>query len=124
MPDQAVRDALAKDQLIDITTTGRTSGEARRIEIMFQYDGENVWITGRPGRRSWYANLVAHPDFTLHLKQSVQRDIPARAHPIRDEAARRAFFERVRERWPAEQGEFEIDKWMERSPLVRVELAD
>ncbi len=120
--DDAARAALASDQLIDITTTGRTSGEPRRIEIMFQYDGANVWITGRPGRRGWYANLLAQPKFTLHLKQSLQRDLPATAHAIRDEAGRRSFFDAMRSRWPAAQGEFDIDKWMARSPLVRVEF--
>ena len=30
--NDAVSDALANDQLIDITTTGRKSGEARRID--------------------------------------------------------------------------------------------
>ncbi len=122
--DDAMRQALSKDVLIDITTTGRKSGEPRRIEIMFTYDGENTYLTGRPGRRSWYANLVANPRFTFHLKQSLQRDLPAVAHPIRDEAARRAFFTRVQERWPASQGEFEFEKWMTRSPLVRVEFLE
>ncbi|HWO94350.1 MAG TPA: nitroreductase family deazaflavin-dependent oxidoreductase [Dehalococcoidia bacterium] len=120
--DDTVREALANDRLIDITTTGRKTGEPRRIEIMFMYDGQDMYLTGRPGRRGWYANLLAQPSFTVHLKQSLQRDIPALAHPIRGEAERRAFFEGVASRWPADQGEFEMDKWLARSPLVRVEL--
>ena len=66
MNDQ-IRDALAKDRVIDITTTGRVSGEPRRKEIWFHNLDGNLYITGTPGKRDWYANLVAHPEFTFHL---------------------------------------------------------
>lgn len=77
--DGAVRAALDNDLVIDITTIGRKSGEPRRKEIWFHKFGDVVYITGRPGRRDWYANLLAHPDFMFHLKESVKADIPARA---------------------------------------------
>ena len=46
-----VREELAEDPTIDITTTGRRSGESRRIEIwMFDIDGR-FFIAGSPGPR-------------------------------------------------------------------------
>jgi deazaflavin-dependent oxidoreductase (nitroreductase family) len=77
-----IEQALANDRVIDITTTGRRTGEARRIEIWFHRIDGRFYITGTPGARSWYANLVAHPDFTFHLKESAQADLPARATPV------------------------------------------
>lgn len=87
--DTAIRQALAGDLTIDITTTGRRSGQARRLEIWF-YEIEGRWyITGLPGTRDWHANLLANPSFTFHLKESLQADLPARAIPVRDQAERR-----------------------------------
>lgn len=78
----AVEQALAADRVIDITTTGRRTGEPRRIEIWFHRIDGRVYITGTPGARSWYANLVAHPGFTFHLKESTQADLAAVATPV------------------------------------------
>ena len=85
--------ALDHDQVIDITTTGRTSGEPRRIEIWFHRVDGRYYITGTPDRpRSWYANLVANPAFTFHLKQSATADLPATARPITERAERERVF--------------------------------
>src|ERR1700743_2481632 len=81
--------ALASDRVIDITTTGRQTGEPRRIEIWFHRADGKYYITGTPGRpRSWYANLVVHPAFTFHLKESATADLPATARPVPDPAGR------------------------------------
>ena len=120
--DEAIQQALSQDQLIDITTTGRKTGRARRIEIWFHYQDSRLYITGTPGRRGWYANLVAHPNFIFHLKQSVRRDIPARATPITDKARRREIFRRMQSLEPR-MGHVNVDEWGERSPLVEVELS-
>ena len=75
MNEQIVQ-ALKQDRVIDITTTGRKTGQHRRIEIWFHNLADRIFITGMPGRRrSWYANLVANPDFIFHLKESVRRPI-------------------------------------------------
>jgi len=63
--DQSVRDALTTDMVVDITTTGRKSGTRRRIQIWAHRIGSRVVITGSPGTRSWYANLVANPNMTF-----------------------------------------------------------
>ncbi|MCY3718362.1 MAG: nitroreductase/quinone reductase family protein [Anaerolineaceae bacterium] len=87
--DAAIRQALASDLTIDITTTGRRSGRPRRLEIWF-HEFEGRWyITGSPGTRDWHANMLANPQFTFHLKESLQADLAARAIPVRDEVERR-----------------------------------
>ena len=84
--DEAVRQALERDRTIDITTTGRNTGQLRRKEIWFHNIEGRLHITGTPGSRDWYANLVATPQFTFHLKQSAQADLAARATSIKDRA--------------------------------------
>jgi deazaflavin-dependent oxidoreductase (nitroreductase family) len=115
--DERVRRALASDRTIDITTTGRSSGLPRRIETWFYRVGDQIYLTGSPGRRDWYANLRANPDFTFHLKQSVAADLPARAAPITDPEERRAIFERILSDLGGTQ---DREAWLEGSPLMAV----
>ena len=120
--DERIQRALENDRTIDITTTGRNSGQPRRIEIwMYRYDGR-VFLSGSPGTRDWYANLVRQPEFTFHLKGSVQADLPAIAHPITDEAERREVIRGIRE--DLGRGTENLDDWIARSPLVEVEFRD
>jgi deazaflavin-dependent oxidoreductase (nitroreductase family) len=115
--DDTIRQALATGQVIDITTVGRQSGQPRRIEIWYHILDDQVYITGLPGRRGWYANLRAHPAFTFHLKQGVQADLPAHALPIVDPQERRHIFSRLLPRMDLAA---EVENWVAGSPLVRV----
>ncbi len=115
--------ALTQDRVIDITTTGRKTGEPRRIEIWFHRVEGRYYITGTPGpARDWYANLVAHPGFTFHLKESATADLPATARPVTDPAERRKVLAVLL----APLAEFtgrpghEPEAWVESSPLVEV----
>jgi deazaflavin-dependent oxidoreductase (nitroreductase family) len=117
--DDQIQQALKKDAIIDITTTGRKSGKQRKIEISFHYFDDEIYISGMPGTRNWYANLVANPEFTFHLKQSIQADIPARATPITDESKRREILSKVVEKWGRQS---EIEEFVKGSPLVEVEF--
>jgi len=118
--DERVKQALEQGGVIDITTRGRNTGHPRRIEIRFQHIERQVYITGRPPRRrDWYANLLAHPEFTFHLKQSIQADLPARATPILDQARRRAIIAAIHQKRGIYQ---DLEAWIESSPLVAVEL--
>ncbi len=119
--DDPVKQALERDTLIDITTTGRRTGMPRRTEIWFHYQDGRVLITGSPGPRGWYANMRANPNFTWHFKQSLIRDIPAVATPIIDETERRALFARMME-LEQRMAHVEVDDWAKRSALVQVEL--
>ena len=121
-----------RESRIDITTTGRRSGEPRRIEIAFYRLGDDIYLSGIPGlkTRSWLANLAAQPQFTFHLKHGVVADLPATAMVIVDTAERRrvlaVFVEEFNRchgpdsQWP----EAIIDEWVERSPLAQVTLAE
>ena len=130
-----VRRALAidasstlEDRTIDITTTGRRSGQPRRIEIVFYRLGDHIYLSGIPAPkpRDWLINLEAHPRFTFHLKHGVIADLAAVATVIVDAAERRRVlavfveeFNRRRGRdspWP----EAVLDEWVEDSPLAKV----
>jgi deazaflavin-dependent oxidoreductase (nitroreductase family) len=117
--DEEVKEALERDRTIDITTTGRKTGQPRRKEIWFHNLEGRLFITGTPGRRDWYANMLANPDFTFHLKQSVQADLPARARPVLDQANRRDIIARINQRLGRSR---DLDAWAAGSPLVEVEL--
>jgi deazaflavin-dependent oxidoreductase (nitroreductase family) len=125
--------ALATDRVIDITTIGRQSGEPRRIEIWFHRLDGKYYITGTPGRpRSWYANLLAHPSFTFHLKQSAAADLLATARPVTDTAEREKVLAGIQEREKVLAGILaplsemtnapgqEPAAWVAGSPLVEV----
>lgn len=114
--DERVSRALSRGHTIDITTIGRRSGEPRRIELVFHNIDGHVIISGLPGRRDWYANLVANPRLTFHLKGAVKADLPATARPIIEPAERQAVMERVAQNW----GRTDLDRMLERSPLIEV----
>jgi deazaflavin-dependent oxidoreductase (nitroreductase family) len=121
--DEAIRRALSKGQVIDITTTGRKSGRPRRIEIVFHSFDGRVYLSGMPRadrRRSWLANLEANPHLTFHLKREVKADLPATARVITDEAERRAVLAQVLKAWPSQDLETMV-RW---SPLVEVTFDD
>lgn len=116
-----VREALAQDRTIDITTTGRKTGQPRRLEIWFHNIDGVLYITGLPGQRSWYANLLAQPAFTFHLKGRVHADLPAHARAITEPQERRRVLSAILARLKREA---ELADWLERSPLVEVSLDD
>ncbi len=116
--DERVERALERGHTIDITTTGRRTGQPRRIEIVFHNFDGRLYITGVPGERYWYANLVADPRFVFHLKGAVKADLPATAVPITDETARRAVLERVVRVWKGQ----DLEEMVASAPLVEVVL--
>ena len=117
--NEQIRRALESDRTIDITTTGRMSGLPRRLEIWFHKVDGAIYITGTPGTRDWYANLLANPSFTFHLKDSTRADLAATADPVIDPGERRRLLEVITDRVDASQP---IDTWVADSPLVRVEF--
>jgi deazaflavin-dependent oxidoreductase (nitroreductase family) len=115
--DERVRHALSRGHRIDITTIGRRSGRPRRIEVVFHNFGGRLYISGRPGPRGWYANLVANPEFTFHLTGPIRADLPAKARPITDPTERRAVLADVAQAWG-----MDVSVLMRGSPLVEVLL--
>ena len=109
-----VAGALERDRTIDITTTGKKTGQPRRKEIWFHNLDGRLYITGTPGRRDWYANLAAHPEFTFHLKESVETDLEATAVPITDPEERRQAITKIAEQYGATTS---VEEWVASSPL-------
>ncbi len=119
--DERVRKALDSSRTIDITTTGRRSGQPRRIEIWFHNLDGRLYITGLPGERDWYANLRAHPQFIFHLKEGIRADLPAHAVPIENPARKREVLTGILGKLNRMS---ELNAWVLRSPLVEVVLDD
>jgi deazaflavin-dependent oxidoreductase (nitroreductase family) len=119
---QTVRDELADDPTVDITTTGRRSGSPRRVEIwMLDVDGQ-YFITGTPGPRDWLANLRADPNLLVHLKRRAHVDLPARGVPVTDPATRRRVLEHLSARWY--RGQSPLDELVATAPMVEVTFSD
>ncbi|HEU4427705.1 MAG TPA: nitroreductase family deazaflavin-dependent oxidoreductase [Myxococcota bacterium] len=147
--DADAQAALARDRVADITTRGRKSGLPRRTEIWFFRVQGRLYLTGSPGRdRHWLRNLEAEPHFTLHLKESARRDLPAFARIVTGSAERGRVLARILEQidgntraeWAPGASAAELDalranhariaadraselpRWEAESPLVEVRL--
>lgn len=121
--DETIKHAIEQGMTCDITTTGRRSGQPRRIEIWYFVIDGRVYITGTPGRRDWYANLLTDPHLIFHVKQGAKADLAARATPITDPAERARLMTAIRERsaWYVAQGH-SLDEWVASSPLVTLDF--
>ena len=123
MNDQ-IEAALAHGQTIDITTTGRRTGEPSRIEIVFHNIDGHLIITGSPRadrKRAWIWNLEADPALTFHLKRGVHADLPATARVITDPAERLAVAEWVvANAWPQQ----DVAKMTANSPMIEVTIKE
>jgi len=119
--EPTVRAALDRGGIIDITTTGRRSGEPRRIEIVFHNVDGRIVISGMPMRdrtRAWIHNLEADPRLTVHLKQGVVADLPGTARIVTDEAERRDLLVHVARNW----NRTDVDAMVAWSPLIEVSI--
>lgn len=126
--DRPIKEAMDRGGIADITTIGRKSGKPRRIEIYFhQFDGE-YYLTGRHGRkRDWEANIVANPEFTLHLKRGLTADVAVVGEPEPDPEVRASVLRRALvESWdsPPDRVEQSLHKWVDGSPFIRFRPAD
>jgi deazaflavin-dependent oxidoreductase (nitroreductase family) len=122
-------ESSAAERTIDITTVGARSGLPRRIEVWFHRVEGRWYLTGMPQPRAWYANLRAHPQFIVHLKQGCTADLPATATPV-NETTRRKVITTVLQlqdrpdvaaRVSQRQN---LDEWLARSPLVEIVFDD
>lgn len=113
--------ALERDMTIDITTTGRKSGEPRRIEIWYLNVDGDIYITGSTGRRDWFANLLANRALIFHLKESATADLHATTEVITGQAERRRVFETVTAKWYKDQES--LENLIADAPMVKVQFA-
>jgi hypothetical protein len=68
--DSALCAAIEEHPVVDISTHERKSGATRRIEIRLWHADGRIFLSGRPGKRSWCANLRANPQLTLRVKRA------------------------------------------------------
>ena len=120
--NEAIRAALSRGGIIDITTTGRKSGQPRRIEIVFHAIDGRIVISGMPRaeKRAWLANVEADPRVTIHLKKDVVADFPGAARVIVDEQERRTLLADVARNW----GRTDLETMVRYSPLIEVVIDD
>lgn len=132
--DERVQRALAITQsssasarTVEITTIGAKTGRERRIEVWFYRVDDEIYLTTQPASRSWYANLLRHPEFTFHLSHSVRADLPATSEPVLDRESRRRIFTAIvsdldhpRHRAYIAQPVQPVDEWIAKSPLMHV----
>lgn len=118
--------STARERTVDITTIGAKTGRPRRIEIWFYRADGVIYLSGQPARRSWYANIVANPEFTFHI---AGEDLAARGTAVTDEASRRAVLGSIVDdlNQPSNpagipQPVEPLEQWLAGSPLVRVDF--
>ena len=66
-----------------LTTTGRRSGEPRKVMVGYYEDGPNLvtmamngWGSAEP---AWWLNLQAHPEAVVELAGGIRREVLGRA---------------------------------------------
>jgi hypothetical protein len=73
------------------------------------------------------ANIVANPEFTLHLKRGVEADIPVRGRlePDPDERGR-ILYRALTESWGSdpERSRAALDRWVQTAPFIHFEPID
>jgi deazaflavin-dependent oxidoreductase (nitroreductase family) len=111
--------ALADLDYCYLTTTGRTSGEPRTIEIWFAANGDSLYLLSGGGDRShWVKNLLKHPEVSVRVGG---RDFAARGRIIADAAeqqtARSLVFDKYRTR-----DSDDLTGWRDRSLPIALDL--
>jgi deazaflavin-dependent oxidoreductase (nitroreductase family) len=116
----AIQVACANGDYIDITTTGRRTGQPRRIELNAHWIDDRLWLSGLASRRkrSWVANLETQPRMTFHLKGQDAADLPATGRVVEATAERAAVIPHVAAAW----GRRDVQAMIELAPLVEVVL--
>jgi deazaflavin-dependent oxidoreductase (nitroreductase family) len=122
--NEQISASLARGHTIDITTTGRRTGSARRVEIVFHNIDGRLIISGMPRsdrKRAWLLNLETDPNLTFHLKGRVNADLPATARVITDPSERRAIADWITAHAWRNQ---DVEAMTAYAPMIEVTLLD
>ena len=117
MPDPDIIHRLAATRTVDLTTIGRRTGTAARIEIWWFHVEDRFVITGTPGKRDWYANVLTNPRVTIHAPFG---DFSGKASIIQDAEFRRRVFTDPTIGWYRSQSE--LERLIELAPMIEVDL--
>ena len=110
-------ETLAAHRTIELTTTGRQTGQPRRMEIWWFYIGGRFFITGPPGTRDWFANVNSNPDVIIHVGG---RNLPASAYPVKDLETRSMVFDSKETRWYASTAQRQ--RLIDDGPMVEIKF--
>ena len=116
-PDATTVLRLARTRTVDLVTIGRKSGEPQRVEIWWFYFEDRFVITGSPGPRDWYANILTNPRVVIETRHG---DFPATASTISDQQFRHRFFSNSASSWYSTQAELEA--LVETAPMIELDL--
>lgn len=62
------RESLMRASYIDLTATGRKSGEPRTVELSFALKGNEILcLAGDSGKVHWYQNLLSDPKVSIRI---------------------------------------------------------
>lgn len=117
MPTPEMIAELSRVRTIDLTTIGRRSGTLSRVEIWWFYVAERFIITGTPGKRDWFANILANPAIVVHTPVG---DFPGQADVITDPGLRRQVFTDGETSWYKSQTE--LESLVATAPMIEVRL--
>lgn len=74
--------AVEGESTVELTTTGRKSGQARTVTIWFVRDGDHLYVqSGQEGKTDWYRNVLGNPVVTLRIGALRMK---GRARPVED----------------------------------------
>jgi deazaflavin-dependent oxidoreductase (nitroreductase family) len=80
---------LVDNDMLLLTTTGRTSGAAHTVPLLYLTEGDNVIVIaswgGRPTHPEWYLNLEANPEVTVQI-DGTRREMRARTADAEERA--------------------------------------
>ncbi|MDQ3953585.1 MAG: nitroreductase family deazaflavin-dependent oxidoreductase [Actinomycetota bacterium] len=95
-----------------LTTTGRKTGEPRRVPVLYLHDEERLWVVasnyGQQRHPAWSANLLANPDATVTIRGE-ERAVRAR---LASDDEKRSLWPRLLQLYPAWKA---YSSWTDRS---------
>lgn len=74
-------------------------------------------MTGTPGRRDWYANVLANPAVQIRVRSEEYQGL---ARVVDDDEFRRRFFSHGPASWYATQSK--LNSLVETAPMIEIEL--
>lgn len=114
-------DAVASLDYCYLTTTGRTSGEPREIEIWFALRGATLYLmAGGRERAHWVRNIRANPAVSVRLGEARFR---AAARVVEPGSEEDAFARKALVAKYDPQGTGNLDSWGATALPVALELA-
>jgi deazaflavin-dependent oxidoreductase (nitroreductase family) len=106
----------------DLETTGRKSGERRRVPVSANFDETGAWVISQHGRRSgWALNITADPKVLIRQRNRWRAGV-ARFEPDDDPAVRASTFATSRLLAPVVRATFRA---LQSDPIsVRIDFTD